>query len=264
MPTITDEAVCIRNWDFSETSQTTSLFTRNHGIVRGLAKGSRRDRSSFSGGIDLVTRGQLVASIKPGRELATIMEWNLHETWPRTRTDPGSNKAAYYIIDLLGRIFTNEDPHERSYFATIDALRALQDSHWPEFVLLRFQWTILVDAGFKPDLDEPDPDNLPPTLAFSPSQGRVLQDNGSHDRWRVRRSTITMLRDLQDTPELLRPEQDSPESPIVQRCNRLLAAYVRELIGREPPTMSRVFPEISRLKSVSDSRLVEQAAPNSR
>ncbi|MFM1832063.1 MAG: hypothetical protein RLZZ461_379, partial [Planctomycetota bacterium] len=26
MPTIRDEAICVRHWDFSETSQTVSLF----------------------------------------------------------------------------------------------------------------------------------------------------------------------------------------------------------------------------------------------
>ncbi|HAC09503.1 MAG TPA: DNA repair protein RecO, partial [Phycisphaerales bacterium] len=53
MPTIRDEAVCVRHWDFSETSQTVSLFLRDHGLVRGLAKGARRERGSFSGGFDL-------------------------------------------------------------------------------------------------------------------------------------------------------------------------------------------------------------------
>ena len=42
MPTISDYAICIRRWDFSETSQTVSLFTRESGIIRGLAKGAKR------------------------------------------------------------------------------------------------------------------------------------------------------------------------------------------------------------------------------
>ena len=39
MGTIHDQGVCIRHWDFSETSQTVSLFGRSLGVVRGLAKG---------------------------------------------------------------------------------------------------------------------------------------------------------------------------------------------------------------------------------
>ncbi|MCH7602254.1 MAG: recombination protein O N-terminal domain-containing protein, partial [Planctomycetes bacterium] len=61
MPTISDYAICIRRWDFSETSQTVSLFTRESGIIRGLAKGAKREKGNFSGGFDLLTLGQVVA-----------------------------------------------------------------------------------------------------------------------------------------------------------------------------------------------------------
>src|SRR5690606_40070296 len=82
MPTITDNAVCIRRWDFSETSQTVSLFTREHGILRGIAKGAKREKGNFSGGLDILTRGEVVAILKPGRELATLTAWQLQEIYP--------------------------------------------------------------------------------------------------------------------------------------------------------------------------------------
>ena len=81
MPTITEQAICIRQWDFSETSQTVSLFGRDTGVFRGIAKGSRRPKSNFSGGLDLLTLGDVVSIIKPGRDLATITEWGLHKVW---------------------------------------------------------------------------------------------------------------------------------------------------------------------------------------
>ena len=65
MPVAHDQGVCIRHWDFSETSQTVSLFGRGLGLVRGLAKGARRERGSFSGGIGLLARGEIVAVVKP-------------------------------------------------------------------------------------------------------------------------------------------------------------------------------------------------------
>ena len=46
MPIIADTAICIRCWDFSETSQTVSLVTREHGVVRGLAKGAKREKEA--------------------------------------------------------------------------------------------------------------------------------------------------------------------------------------------------------------------------
>ena len=54
MTSTEDEAICIRHWDFSETSQTVGLFSRTHGLIRAIAKGSRRERGGFSGGVDLI------------------------------------------------------------------------------------------------------------------------------------------------------------------------------------------------------------------
>ena len=82
-----DQALCIRQWDFSETSQTVSLFGRTLGCLRGLAKGSRRERGSFSGGIDVLTRGEVGVILKRDRELATLTEWDTQETFPRLRED---------------------------------------------------------------------------------------------------------------------------------------------------------------------------------
>ena len=45
---------------------------RRHGMLRGLAKGARRERGSFSGGIALLARGEVVAVTKPDRELQTL------------------------------------------------------------------------------------------------------------------------------------------------------------------------------------------------
>ena len=43
VPRLTDNAICIRDLDWSESSQVVVLLTEAHGKVRGLAKGSRRN-----------------------------------------------------------------------------------------------------------------------------------------------------------------------------------------------------------------------------
>ena len=61
MPT-TDQAVCIRTSDYSETSQVVVLLTRQGGVVRLLAKGSKRPKSSSGGRVDLFAEGQGVVT----------------------------------------------------------------------------------------------------------------------------------------------------------------------------------------------------------
>jgi DNA repair protein RecO len=248
--TVLSDAVCVRHWDFSETSQTVSLFTRERGMLRGLAKGAKRERGRFSGGIDLLTRGQVVALEKPGRELATLTDWDLQETFRHLREGLEANRAGFYLAELVCRMMVDDAPHPRSYDALVVALRGLADPPSLDRVLLRFQWELLDDAGYRPTLEAP----LEGTLAFSPRAGGVVAASEDASAWPVRRETIELLRAVaapEEHAEEFVSHGDDLESPSrvlptrERRAARLLAAYLREIIGFEPTTMRAVFGEIA-------------------
>ena len=235
MPNIQDEAICVRHWDFSETSQTVSLFLREHGVIRGLAKGARRERGSFSGGFDLFTRGEIVAIVKPGRELATLTEWTLLETFPAVRRSAECNRAAWYFADLVGRFLHQPEPHPATWDALLASLRGLEDEEQVRRSVLTFQWSILCEMGYRPRLELETVEGDP--VAFSPVSGGIVADTGAADRWRVRRATVDVLRTL-DTGGTLQSVED-PES--IARAARLLGAWIRELLGQESVPMKLLF-----------------------
>ncbi len=242
MPTISEQAICIRQWDFSETSQTVSLFGRDTGIFRGIAKGSRRPKSNFSGGLDLLTLGDVVSIIKPGRDLATITEWGLHKVWWRIRRDPAANRAAYFMSECTSRMFNQHDPHPGVFDAFVDSLDHLEAGSNHDVILVRFLWTLLVDSGYKPGLNVSD-ENIEidtQTVLFSPKEGGVVSGHEVPGRWRVRVSTLRTL-------ELL--IQEGPSADVdpttVNRAAKLLAAYIREILGSEPTTLRLVFPDLA-------------------
>jgi DNA repair protein RecO (recombination protein O) len=239
MATIRDDAFCVRHWDFSETSQTVSVFGRTHGMIRGLAKGSRRQQGAFSGGFDLFTRGELVAIQKPGRDLSTLTEWSLQETFPILRSSVQANRAAWYFADLIVRFMHHPEPHPRTWDALHSALQAVQANTPPTQAILAFQWTILDDLGYRPRLEiEELPVGDDETLAFDPRSGGVVEDTGEGGRWRVRRTTIDLLTQIEEGGGGLPP--DAAEESVL-RASKLLGAWVRELTGRESLPMRLVF-----------------------
>jgi DNA repair protein RecO (recombination protein O) len=248
VPTITDTAICIRCWDFSETSQTVSLFSREHGIVRGLAKGAKREKGPFSGGLDVLTRGEVVAIVKPGRDLATITAWHLQDMFRVLRQNLPANRAGLYMADLVHHMFLEHDAHIAAFDGFVAALEALNDPQRIDESLLRFQWMLLEETGYQPELnhDAQTGAALPsdaPTLAFSATSGGVVvdqPDSSIGDRWRVRRETIETLRQLQSA----KGESREGDLESVRRANRLLAAYFRHIIGSEPPSMRWAFGEL--------------------
>ncbi|MHC4810982.1 MAG: DNA repair protein RecO [Planctomycetota bacterium] len=253
MPTVSDIAIVLRQWDFSETSQTVRLLTREHGPLRGLAKGARRERGMFSGGFEVGTRGQLVAITRPGRDLATLTEWRLLEVFPGVRRRLAANRVALLALDLVAHLLHDGDPHPEIFDTLLDMLRTLEEPGRETQALLRFQWRLLEETGYAPRLDD-DAD----VLAFRPDAGGFTTDPASiaaPGAWRLRRSTLQRLRELPETAPDDRPEspdphdrhdsQDPPDRADPHdadtRACRLLASYARHLAGRDLPSIAWAF-----------------------
>jgi DNA repair protein RecO (recombination protein O) len=274
---VTDDAIVLRLVDWSETSYIAGLLTREHGKVSATAKGAKRQTPSvqakFSGGLEVATSGQAVLIIREGRDLANLTEWHLHDAHWRLRRDLRAYELAMYAIDLTHHMLHDHDPHPRSFEALRDALSVLGDDSIggdDAPALLRFQWALIDDAGYRPMLDTP---SAAQTLHFSAQAGGLV-DGPTAESWKVRRSTIDLLRQMNgDAPcpssskgegrgegetATIRTAPGSPRSsqpsapegrggkpgvePInIDRANRLLCAYCRAILDRQLPTMRAIL-----------------------
>lgn len=252
-----DEAMCIRRIDWSETSQIVWLFARRLGVVRALAKGSKRPKAPFSGGIELLTVGDAGIILRPNSELALLTRWDLRQSFPALRRSLAAFSAGLYVADLIAHLVRDHDPHPGLFNAAIRALEALQDEQAIPGALLRLQWSALGETGFRPEIraDVLTGEDLAaaPVYLFNPALGGLLADDGtggtdSGAAWRVRGRTVDLLRSLPETdlnspptatsqPQVI--ETENSES--IDRANRLLASYIRHVLGVEPPTMRAVF-----------------------
>ena len=247
----------LRVRDWSNSSQIAVLLMQHRGKVPGLAKGSLRTSPSsvqrYSGGFELLSLGEVVATVTSSGTLANVTEWNLQEDHHRLRDDLRRLRLAMYAADLADALLIEDDAHPGMFEALRVFLRTVGSTRYqceaaappdPEAALLRYQWAALSDAGYRPQLDadavtgEPLPDA--PTYIFDPRHGGLTlhpQGLGSGD-WRVRRSTVEMLRRLHlDTLDPAKPD----DAEAVMRTNRLLCAYVRAVLDRELPTMRFVL-----------------------
>ncbi|MEE2908423.1 MAG: DNA repair protein RecO [Planctomycetota bacterium] len=245
MPQITDNAICLRRWDFSETSQTVSLLTLDHGLIRGLAKGSKRPDGRFSGGFDPLTLGQVTLIIKAGKDLATMTEWHLSEVYWAARQHLIANRAGIYMVDLAHRMLKDQDPHPEVFHALDSALRACDERERIGIETLIFQWRLMDACGYRPELNrdagtgEPLDDSLD-VVRFSPIQGGIIESTQAGDAVKVRRGTIDLLRSVAEG-DFVKAASDVEGVP---RANRLLAVCFRSLLGEAPEAMQWAFREL--------------------
>ena len=87
MPSEKALALVLQTTDWSETSRIATLWTREFGKVRALAKGGRRLKSSFESALDLLTVCSIVFLRKSSGSLDLLTEAQVVRRYPRLRTD---------------------------------------------------------------------------------------------------------------------------------------------------------------------------------
>jgi DNA repair protein RecO (recombination protein O) len=173
-------ALVVRGSDWSETSRITTLFTREFGKVRGLAKGGRRLKSSFDVAFDLLTVCRVVFLRKAHGGLDLLTEAQMAERFPALRENLPALYAGYYVAELLSDGTQDYDPHPELFDAALETLRKLGDPGGSVADLVtRFELVWLKELGYSPRLDvctgcgKAVPGGVP-RVWFSPAAGGVL------------------------------------------------------------------------------------------
>lgn len=147
------QALVLRVVEFSETSSVVTLFTREFGKVRGLAKGARRLKGPFESALDLLAVCRIVFLRKSSEALDLLTEAKLEKRFRPTSRDLSSLYAGYYVAELLNELTDDADPHAELFDAAVDTLTALETGDGVAPLVLRFELAALRLLGHLPSLD---------------------------------------------------------------------------------------------------------------
>src|SRR5437588_8419409 len=236
-------ALVLRTTDWSETSRIATLWTREFGKVRVLAKGGRRLKSNFESALDLLTVCTIVLLRKSSGSLDLLTEARVVKRFPQLRTDLAALYAGYYIAELLSEWTEDYDPHPILFAEALDALETLgtgpRQGEKPAtgLRLARFELVLLRELGYSPTLEPCVACKTPVAgigLAFSAAAGGVLCracQAGQRERRPLGQQTWQALRALQESGDAWQREW----SPAARaEIRELLGQYVTYLMGRQP------------------------------
>jgi DNA repair protein RecO (recombination protein O) len=149
-----ESAICLRTSDYSETSQVVHFITRGWGLVRLLAKGAKRPKSSSGGAIDILSEGELVFIASSRESLGTLVEFSESVSRGELRGEAGRLNAALFMAELTGLLVPEGDPHVAVFDLLHNALERLGQAGAPvPAVLAFFQWRLLRHVGLLGELD---------------------------------------------------------------------------------------------------------------
>ena len=134
MPLYRDEAIVLRTRKLAEADRIITLLTREHGIVRAVAKGVRRTTSKFGSRLEPFTHVDLQLA-EGRRNLDTVTQAVTREPYGAPiSADYDRYVAASVMLETAERLVAEErEPSVQQYLLLVSALRAMArlEAHGP-------------------------------------------------------------------------------------------------------------------------------------
>lgn len=157
MPLEHAEGLILRLHDFSESSRIVTLYTREFGKLRALAKGGKRLRSPFESALDLLAHARIVLLRKSGGALHLLTEAVQATRFAGLRENLEGLNGAYLVAELLGDWTEENDPHPRLMDEALAILGRLAspglDAGSARAAVARFESVLLWELGYRPELE---------------------------------------------------------------------------------------------------------------
>ncbi len=244
----TDTAICIRATDYSETSQVLTFLTRGVGVVRLLAKGSKRPKSKSGGAIDLLAEGRCVFTTGRGQSLGILMEFaeTVSRAVLRERLD--RLNSALFMLELCGAVVAEGDPHPEVFDLLHNALGRLGQPDAspqavrrgsPQAVLAYFQWRLIRHVGLLGELNacvSCGGKVGTRDVYFSSSLGGLLCrdcESAATEKYRVTPAILSALAALTAAEAGKKPTLPDKQAAAV---NALLAYHIQYQLGKRLKT----------------------------
>lgn len=230
-------AVVLRHGDWGEADRILTLYTREQGMVRAIAKGVRKMTSRKAGHLQPFT--QITVQLAKGRDLLIVTQVETVNAFLSLHDNLEKTSYAAYIVELLLRFSYEEEGGNPTIFRllieTLDRLEK-EDESW---LAIRYYEMRLLDAvGFRPHLFECancGREILPEDQFFSFTSGGVICPRcgqGLPNLMKISIETLKYLRHFQRS-SYRDASRARPSLEVQKEAEMLMQGYFTYLLERE-------------------------------
>ncbi|WP_298267659.1 DNA repair protein RecO [Geobacter sp.] len=151
METSRSEAIVLGAMDYRESDRIVTLFTLQHGKVRGVAKGAKRSMRRFGGALEPFARLGVELVVREG--LSSLRGADIVSLYPRIRADLLKIALAGYAVELADRFLPDGAPSPRLFRLLTAYLEHLEQGEAREGDRRFFEANFLNILGYRLALD---------------------------------------------------------------------------------------------------------------
>ena len=144
------EALTLKNTPLGEADLLVTLFTREHGKLRAVAKGARRSNSKLVGHLEPLT--QVSLTMAHGRNLDYVSQAQVIGNFNPLKNDLKAITKGFYVAELVDGFGAEANPNQPLYHLAVETLHSIGNDPESDLYLRFFELHLLRVSGFRPEL----------------------------------------------------------------------------------------------------------------
>lgn len=150
----TTNAINLKSYSISEADKIILMYSKEKGLIKGIAKGIKKTNSKLGGRMDLLVANKMM--LNKGRNIDTICQAEALNTFFNLRNDINKLFYAMYCCEIVTNFGTENDPNSEEiyslFYTFLDSISSAETKEQVMLSVLRFQLKIMNITGYLPEL----------------------------------------------------------------------------------------------------------------
>ncbi|MGN0017584.1 MAG: DNA repair protein RecO [Candidatus Gastranaerophilaceae bacterium] len=155
MNNVVVDAINLKSYNLSESDKIVVMYSKEHGLMRGVAKGVKKTKSSLGARMDSLMANKIM--LYKGKKMDTICQAETLNSFQKTRQDLDKLVYSSYISEIISIFGVEEDPSSKEvyelFYKALDRIANSTSKKDVMLAVIKFQLKIMLVAGFGLELD---------------------------------------------------------------------------------------------------------------
>jgi DNA repair protein RecO (recombination protein O) len=150
------DAINLKSYNLSESDKIIVMYSREKGLIRGVAKGVKKPKSKLGARMDLLVANTLM--LHKGKNLDTICQAEVLNSFYKTRQDIDKICYSTYVTEVVHNFGVEDDPCSANVYdllyKSLDAISTAENKVEIMLAVIKFQLKMMAESGFSVELED--------------------------------------------------------------------------------------------------------------
>lgn len=146
-------AINLKTYDFGESDRIVMMYSQDKGLIKCMAKGSKKPNGKLGGRMDMFVANDLL--LTKGKSMDTVSQAETLNSFFKIRLNPDKMFYSMYCVETVKNFGEENDEESESIYKLLyDVLEKISNSQTSVEIILatmRFQLKMLKITGYSPD-----------------------------------------------------------------------------------------------------------------